>query len=178
MGRNSDEVADRHRLENQLIEELTAFAPGGRGGPFKSWHRHALSLIHLQVLAILENEGPLSMSRLAEALDVADASATGIVDRMEKRGLVERRHDTDDRRLVLVHPTEAGEQVFTQIGEHRREMFSRVLAELADDELEALAKGMRAIGAARKRLFPHGPFAASSGPPAPAGGSGPAASTG
>jgi DNA-binding MarR family transcriptional regulator len=142
----------RSTLERELLEEMTAWSPRDRGGVFKTWHRHALSLVHLNVLTALETEGPLAMKRLAELMDVSDASATGIVDRMEKRGLVERRHGTTDRRVVLVHPTSAGMQVFSDMAAHRRGMLSRVLAELSEEEMASLLVGMRAIHAARRRL--------------------------
>jgi|ERR1035437_277380 MarR family 2-MHQ and catechol resistance regulon transcriptional repressor len=144
---------NRADLEREIIDEMTAWSPRDRGGAFKQWHRHSLSLVHLNVLTTLETEGPLPMSRLAEAMDVSDASATGIVDRMEKRGLVERRHGTADRRTVLVHPTDAGEQVFRDIAEHRRGLLTKVLAELTDEEMAALLVGMRAIRAAKGRLM-------------------------
>jgi DNA-binding MarR family transcriptional regulator len=164
--RNNDEAAplavERGALERELLDEMTAWSPRDRGGMFKSWHRHALSLVHLNVLSALEAEGPLSMSSLAEAMDVSDASATGIVDRMEKRGLVERRHGTDDRRVVLVHATDAGRQVFTDMAAHRRQALSKILSELTADEIAALLTGMRAIHAARRRVFPSMPDAADS----------------
>jgi DNA-binding MarR family transcriptional regulator len=140
-------------MQRDLIEEMTAWSPRDRSGVFKTWHRHSLSLVHLNVLTALEAEGPLSMRRLAEAMDVSDASATGIVDRMEKRGLVERRHGTVDRRVVLVHPTKAGEHIFRDMAAHRRSMLGRVLAELTEEEMAALLLGMRAIHAARRRIF-------------------------
>jgi DNA-binding MarR family transcriptional regulator len=143
----------RQALERELLEEMTSWSPRDRSGAFKLWHQHSLSLVHLNVLAALEAEGPLSMRRLAEAMDVSDASATGIVDRMEKRGLVERCHGTDDRRVVLVHQTEAGSQVFRDMATHRREMLTKVLAELTGEEMAALLIGMRAIHAARRRLL-------------------------
>jgi DNA-binding MarR family transcriptional regulator len=146
-------VAGRSALERELLEEMTAWSPRDREGAFTTWHRHALSLVHLNVLTALEAEGPLPMKRLAEIMDVSDASATGIVDRMEKRGLVERRHGTGDRRQVLVHLTEAGSQVFGDIAGHRRGMLSRVFAELTEDDMAALLVGMRAIHAARDRLL-------------------------
>lgn len=144
--------AGRSALERELLDEMAVWSPRDRGGAFKAWHRHALSLVHLNVLTALETEGPLAMKRLAELMDVSDASATGIVDRMEKRGLVERRHGTTDRRVVLVHPTSAGVQVFSEMAAHRRGMLSRVLAELSEDEMASLLVGMRAIHAARRRL--------------------------
>jgi DNA-binding MarR family transcriptional regulator len=147
------DAGGREALERELLEEMTHWSPRDRGGVFKSWHQHALSLVHLNVLTALEAEGPLSMKRLAEAMDVSDASATGIVDRMEKRGLVARRHSTDDRRVVRVHPTEAGFQVFRDIATHRREALAKVLAELTAEEMASLLVGMRAIHAVRDRLL-------------------------
>jgi DNA-binding MarR family transcriptional regulator len=144
---------DRQSLEQELLGQMASWSPRDRGHAFKSWHRHALSLVHLNVLTAIEADGPLSMKRLAEAMDVTDASATGIVDRMEKRGLVERRHATEDRRVVLVHLTEAGRGVFSQMAEHRRETLSRILSELNDDEVSALLIGMKALKAARARVF-------------------------
>jgi MarR family transcriptional regulator, 2-MHQ and catechol-resistance regulon repressor len=152
----TDEAGDengRQALERELLEEMTGWSPRDRGGVFKSWHQHALSLVHLNVLTALEAEGPLSMKQLAEAMDVSDASATGIVDRMEKRGLVERRHGTEDRRVVRVHATEAGFQVFRDMAAHRQEGLTKVLAELTEEEMASLLVGMRAIHAARRRLL-------------------------
>ena len=62
------------------------------------------------------------MSRLAETLDVSVASATGIVGRMEERGLVERPTATRDRRVVTVRPTETGSAIFRDMTEQRRQM--------------------------------------------------------
>jgi MarR family 2-MHQ and catechol resistance regulon transcriptional repressor len=144
---------DRSALECELLEEMTSWSPGDRRGAFRNWHRHALSLVHLNVLTALEADGPLSMKQLAEAMDVADASATGIVDRMEKRGLVERHHGTDDRRQVLVYPTDAGRQVFLDMASHRRSVLGRILRELGDEEIAGMLRGLRAIHAARARIL-------------------------
>jgi MarR family 2-MHQ and catechol resistance regulon transcriptional repressor len=147
------DAGSRADLERELLEEMANWNAKERGGAFKSWHRHSLSLVHLNVLTALESEGPLAMKRLAEAMDVSDASATGIVDRMEKRGLVERRHGTEDRRVVRVYPTPAGKQVFSDMATHRREMLAAVLKELSAEEMAALLVGMRAIHSARKRMM-------------------------
>ena len=46
------------------------------------------------------------MSRLADMLDVSDSNASGVVDRLEERGYVERIRVPNDRRVVLVRATE------------------------------------------------------------------------
>jgi len=112
-------------------------------------HHGSISLIHLNVLALLEGQGPLAMSKLAEALDISVASMTGVIDRMEKRGLVERRHDLGDRRVVLVHPAAGGRQLFADIDDRRRLGLAKLLDSLTDADLEGLLRGHRALSAAR-----------------------------
>ena len=128
---------------------MSAWNPAERMHAFRHWVRGSLSLIHLHVLTVLEVDGPLSMSRLAEAMDVSVASATGIVDRMEQRGLVARRPRATDRRVVEVVATEAGAAVFPDLAAQRRAHLERTLAGLSDDELGALLTGIRALHRAR-----------------------------
>ena len=149
---NASRSSERQLLADELLGELTSWSARERMGAFHSWHREALSLIHLNVLAVLEADGPLPMSQLAEALDVSDASATGIVDRMERRGLVERRHATDDRRLVLVQLADAGRDVFRDLQVRRREHLASLLDELSGSELSGLLIGLRAMKGAGRRL--------------------------
>jgi len=143
---------DRDTLISELVDEMTSWNPRDRMNAFRSWLKGSLSLIHLHVLTVLEADGPLPMSKLAETLDVSDASATGIVGRMEERGLVERSHAETDRRVVLVSATTAGDAIFRDMAEHRREHLTRLFARLADDELAALLTGLRAVRTARAAL--------------------------
>jgi DNA-binding MarR family transcriptional regulator len=51
------------------------------------------------------------MSKLAVGLRCEPSNVTGLVDRLEKHGLVERRTDPQDRRIKLIAPTEAGTEL-------------------------------------------------------------------
>src|SRR4029079_7400432 len=132
-----------------IVDELTNWNPRERMGMFRKWLEGSLSIVQLHVLTVLETAGPLPMGKLADALDVSVASATGIVDRMEQRGHVERRHDEADRRIVLVHPTDAGRAVFNDLAEMRRAGLVNILDRLTNDELKALLVGLRAMSKAR-----------------------------
>jgi len=143
---------DRATVIGELIDEMTSWTPRDRINAFRSWLKGSLSLIHLHVISTLEAEGPLPMSRLADVLDVSVASATGIVSRMEERSLVERQHDREDRRVVLVIPTPTGLSVFQAMTEQRRERLQALLGKLTDDELAALLTGLRAVRKAREAL--------------------------
>jgi len=141
--------AARKQIVDDLLQELTSWGPRERAGAFRQWLRVSLSLVHLHVLTVLEADGPLAMSKLAEALDVSVASATGIVDRMEQRGLVERRREPDDRRVVLVHPTDKGNSVFLDMAMERRKHLAVLLDRMTDAELEGFLVGLRAMRRAR-----------------------------
>ena len=47
-------------------------------------------MAQLHVMNLLERHGEMPMSRLAEMIDVSDSNATGLIDRVEERGFVER----------------------------------------------------------------------------------------
>jgi DNA-binding MarR family transcriptional regulator len=143
---------DRRQTSADLLNELASFNPRQLMSAFRHWHQGALSLIHLNVLTVLEAAGPMSMTRLAEELDVSVASATGIVSRMKDRGLVDRRHDERDRRVVLVHQTETGANVFTDLDEHRREHLAQCIERLNEKEQASLLVGLRAMRAARSAI--------------------------
>jgi DNA-binding MarR family transcriptional regulator len=146
--------SDRERVAAEALDELSSWNPRERMNEFRSWVACSLSLIHLHVLSLLEADGPLSMTHLAEALDVSVASVTGIVDRLEQRGFVERRRGQDDRRVIVLHRTAAGEAVFSDLAAHRRERLTLLLAEFSDEELAATLVFMRAIRRTRNALVP------------------------
>jgi len=150
----------RQDLVETLLDEMTPWNPHERMSAFRSFLRGSLSLLHIHVLTILEVEGSLSMSRLADELDVSLASVTGIVARMEQRHLVERRHEETDRRVVSVHLTRLGGAVFARLRRHRRDKLTKLLGQLSDDELTAFLTGLRAMRRARAAIGPESDSAA------------------
>lgn len=144
----------------QVLDELTLHAPSGFMKFMRRWPAGPISLVHLQVLMLLDDEGAQAMHALAEALDVSQASATGIVDRMEQRGLVSRLRDEADRRVIRVELTASGRQLLAAIAAERRERLAVVLADLSDEELEGFLRGSQALRRARERLLDRLPPAA------------------
>ncbi|ARZ70279.1 MarR family transcriptional regulator [Streptomyces albireticuli] len=69
--------------------------------------KHSLTGAQAKVLALLTLE-PMPMRRIAQKLKCEPSNVTGIVDRLESRGLVERRPDPDDRRVKLAAATPEG----------------------------------------------------------------------
>ncbi len=105
--------------------------------------RLGLSMTHFHVLTLLRHHAAMPMGRLAEVIDASMSSTTGIIDRMEERGLVERVRVPDDRRIVLVRPTDAGRSLVDEV-------------ELVKNDVLASAIG-RLDPAGRRRVHPgHG----------------------
>ncbi|WP_069866333.1 MarR family winged helix-turn-helix transcriptional regulator [Streptomyces malaysiensis] len=108
--------------------------------------QHSLTGAQARVLSLLAG-GPTPMRRLAQRLKCEPSNVTGIVDRLESRGLAERRLDPADRRVKLAAATEAGRATSERL---RRSLdFAREpLAELSDEErtiLRDLLKRMLGI---------------------------------
>jgi DNA-binding MarR family transcriptional regulator len=110
-----------------------------------------VSLSHMHVLWLLQHHGAMAMGRLADLLDVSLSNATGIIDRMEEKGLIERVRVPDDRRLVVVRPAGAGLQALVQSEASKRERLRSVVGRLTAAErpvvLEALRSLRRALSA-------------------------------
>ena len=100
---------------------------------------HGVSLAHLQLLHLLDAHGDLTMKQVAEVVDVSMSNATGLIDRMAGRGLVERHRSTADRRVVHVHITAAGRDVLADMDAVREDPLRAVLARLDDAQLARLA---------------------------------------
>ena len=77
--------------------------------------RLGISMTQLHVMHLLDRHGEMPMSRLAEMLDVSLSNATGLIDRVEERGFVERIRVPSDRRIVLVRITPAGRQMLDEV---------------------------------------------------------------
>ncbi|MEV6170210.1 MarR family transcriptional regulator [Streptomyces sp. NPDC051954] len=102
---------------------------------------HALTGAQARLLSLLSLE-PLPMRKLAQKLKCEPSNVTGIVDRLESRGLVERRPDPKDRRVKLAAATDEGLRVARGLRESLR--FAREpLAGLSDDERLALRDLLR-----------------------------------
>ncbi|GAB2552731.1 MarR family winged helix-turn-helix transcriptional regulator [Leucobacter ruminantium] len=110
------------------------------------------SLIAWRVLAELEQSGSARVSELALQQRVAQPSMTGLVQRLEGEGWVERRPDPEDGRAALVSVTAAGTAA---LDEYRRVAADRVrphLAELSEFDRATLARAAELMQRLSERI--------------------------
>jgi DNA-binding MarR family transcriptional regulator len=114
------------------------------GALVRLWPRET-SLTADFVLAHLERDGPHRLTELAEVAGITQPSMTGLVARLTASGLVERRADAGDRRVVLVAITPAGIEA---IGRRRRAttaLVAEAVTALEADQIAALEDALPAL---------------------------------
>ena len=123
------------RIAGGIHDMIAGFRCAGTGRLVKS----GVSMTHMHVLWLLEHHGDMPMSRMAEFLDVSDSNATGIIDRMEERGLVERVRVPDDRRVVLLRLAARGTQALDETEAVKQDRLQAILAHLDEGQLTRVA---------------------------------------
>jgi DNA-binding MarR family transcriptional regulator len=104
------------------------------------WVAQELTFGQMRLLFLLSKHGPSPVSRVAEWLNVGMPAASGVLDRVEKHGLVLRQHRMDDRRVVECALTDAGRELMEEIAGMRRVVLRRTLRVLTEEELGDLTR--------------------------------------
>ncbi len=99
----------------------------------------------LHCLVTLCDDGPMPLKSLADLVHVGNSTITGIIDRLEARGLVERRRGGPDRRVITVHPTDAGRIVRSGAPSLLQEKLSAGLDGLPDAELQQISQALQTV---------------------------------
>ena len=130
-----------HSLESQLLllfratkQRLQAIA-----------ERQSLTFPQLIALFRLYRDGTMTMSDLSAQLGVTRGALTGLVDRLEENGLVARRPDHSDRRVIHLALTAEGRQAMADFERDWRQDVQNWLAPLDDATRLGFTKGLEAL---------------------------------
>lgn len=138
-------------LADQIIAKIAPLMGHQRHKWAAQCQAYGLSMLHFQVLGILDADGPTPMSRLAEQLDVGFSNASGIVGRLEERGVVTRVHDDTDRRMVRAQLTPAGSEMLRHVEETRLGHMRELIEGLRPEEQRTVLTALTLLGAAHDR---------------------------
>jgi DNA-binding MarR family transcriptional regulator len=148
---------DREGLTKQMIAQFRVVLREMKCVGSQRLLRRGVSMAHLHVMSMLERHGEMAMSRVAEALDVSLSNATGLVDRMEERGVVERIRVADDRRVVNVRLTAAGRRALADLEVFRDEAIRRIVNQLDERQITRLAACLDDLNAAVTKVSQQDP---------------------
>lgn len=76
---------------------------------------YGLTLSQFEILTVLFQEGAIPLNRLSERLCCAGSNVTGLVDRLERDGLVKRERSREDRRVILLGLTDQGREIWKNV---------------------------------------------------------------
>jgi len=96
------------------------------------------------LLTYLSSEEYLTMSDIAKKMGHSTAAATGLVDRLEKLGYVERVHAAEDRRKIMVRITTGGIGLVSRMRNEIASDLANILASMDEDEAENVEHAKRA----------------------------------
>ncbi|GLY35464.1 MarR family transcriptional regulator [Amycolatopsis sp. NBRC 101858] len=134
-------------------EELFRFAELGRRGSTFTVLRHARiaermglsGTDHKTFDLVIQSGGPLTAGRIAELTGLSTGAVTGVVDRLEKVGLVRRVRDPEDRRKVLVEVVPGAEERFAPLFESAFDALRETLAQFSPAERKAIERYQNVI---------------------------------
>ena len=129
------------KLDMTAVEALAALRMAGRSLHHLQdrWaEAHGLTEGRMAVMFRLFRCGPTPLGDLAEDLDTTPRNITGLVDNLERDGLVERVPDPDDRRSVRATLTEAGKVRIEAIWKEGLERQFEIVKEFSKDDLAQL----------------------------------------
>jgi DNA-binding MarR family transcriptional regulator len=125
-------------LDNRIYQVIKA-------GPSQEWLDIDISLSQVRILFLLYAGGDSRMGQLASALGVRLSTMTGAVDRLVALGLVSRRDDPHDRRLVIASLTDEGFNLIDGFYQGMRTSLARVVRRLSTDDLILTARAFEAL---------------------------------
>lgn len=106
----------------------------------KELNKGNVSFAQFFLLGYLANEQYLTMTDISKKMGHSTAAATGLVDRLEKLGYVQRLHASDDRRKVMVQITRKGRELVERIREDIVGSLVDLMQDLDESEQGALLK--------------------------------------
>jgi DNA-binding MarR family transcriptional regulator len=134
-------------------EELLRFAELGRQGSTFTVLRHARiaermglsGTDHKTFDLVIQSGGPLTAGRIAELTGLSTGAVTGVIDRLEKVGLVRRVRDPEDRRKVLVEVVPGSEERFAPLFQSAFDTLRETLAQFSPAERKAIERYQNVI---------------------------------
>jgi DNA-binding MarR family transcriptional regulator len=113
--------------------------------------RHGLSIAEWRVMAHLANAGPVSVREVFARVAMDKPKVSRAASRLELAGLIEKRPDPGDRRLVALSLTERGQAVMADLVPLARAFEADLLARLTPEERAALDAILTKLGEAEEK---------------------------
>lgn len=99
----------------------------------------------LEALLVLRDFGELTMGELCHKMFLACSTATDLIDRMERNGLIERVRDTADRRVIRLKVLPKGATIVEDVLETRRNYVASILSDIDAADRERMVHSLKQL---------------------------------
>jgi DNA-binding MarR family transcriptional regulator len=137
-GKKEDEISESALLLFPLLKHLFS---GASGDPAIVSLRNQT----YHILQILERRGPLPVSAIGKRLFIAKQNMTTFIDRLMNEGLVERKNDAADRRVINILITKEGRAFLKERRQGLKKIVGENLSKLSNEDIESLHSVFEAI---------------------------------
>ncbi len=140
---------DQHRKKDRRIEGITddlhMVYASMQQLCVPTWLKLDLSMAQFKALVAVQRSSGIAVCAVGRELSIGESAASLLVEQLVRRGHVERTTDPVDRRRVRLVVTARGEELLRELRQGSREILGDWLADLADDDIDKLAGGLRAL---------------------------------
>ena len=136
---------DRQALSERLVELMERMSFQMRPRSLGTWQDLELTMPQARTMFLLHRRGPTRMGVLSEHQGCGLPSATSMVDRLVRKGLVERVQDPSDRRVVACQLTDEGRKAVERFWQVSRERRLALADALTLDQLEAVVPALEIL---------------------------------
>ena len=113
--------------------------------PYSDAERAGLTGPQVTVMTALVAKGPMTLTELSHTLRMSHSTASGIVDRLQSRGLIRRTQDTADRRRTSIAVTEIVTRYVRQLDEGPSGRLASRLAHATPAQRRAIKRGLKLL---------------------------------
>ena len=104
-----------------------------------------LTMTQFDVIATLGNQLPMSCKQLGEKTLVTKGTLTGVLERLEAKGLISRQANSEDARSQLIGLTSAGQTLFKKVFPEHLDFLNEAFKKLSPNELQQLEQSLKLL---------------------------------
>lgn len=146
-------IADE-ALVDEIVQTYIKVFSEARARSSRLTDRFGITIQQFATLHVIKNgESPMYLSDISEKVYLNQSTVTGVIDRMERDGLVLRERSTKDRRKIAIHLTPKGKKLTETIPFSPMEMFRELIRPLTHAEKKTLVELLRKISAPLMQTF-------------------------
>ena len=131
-----------HDLVKEIIYEIRRLLQARELYTKELNKQYQVSSPQLNCILTLYENGPLPPSQIAKYIMVKSSTVTGIIDRLEQKGLVTRLRNSPDRRVITIELTETGKRLANNAPPPIQQKIIDGLRRLPEGEIEEIVRGL------------------------------------